>query len=124
MGYPTPPQVFGGYPTPPQGLLPYSQPAPIPNEGGGAPNENENEEEEGEGGFEEGVSGAGDPNRVMEFTKKGAPVDVDMFSKFSHWLGSMARERVPITITDWRTYLKENTNVANNWWSHIKVKNS
>ena len=61
------------------------------------------EEEEEEGGFAEfaeGVDGARDPNRVMEFTSKGAPVDEDTFSKFSHWLGNMARERVPITITD------------------------
>ena len=80
MGYPTPPQGFVGLP-------PYSQPAPIPNESGGSPNENEDEEEEGEGGFEEfveGVGGARDPNRVMEFTSKGAPVDEDTFSKFSH----------------------------------------
>ena len=96
MGYPTTPQGFAGLP-------PYSQPAPIPNEGGGAPNQNEDEEDEEEGGFAEfaeGVDGARDPNRVMEFTSKGAPVDEDTFSKFSHWLGNMARERVPITITD------------------------
>ena len=93
--------------------------APVPNYGGSAtvpddivPAPVPNEEEE-----------ISDPKKMMAFDKKGYSVHVANHKRLSNWLGDLARDRIPITVQDWRQFPKEHKKLADDLWKHIRVKN-
>ena len=57
----------------------------------------------------------------MSFDENGYPLNVKNYKKLSNWLGDLGRDRIPITVNDWKKFPKEHKKLADDLWQHTKV---
>jgi hypothetical protein len=67
-----------------------------------------------------GVRALDRDKRTIEFLSDGMP-DGPNASKFCNYIAMIVRDRVPITIVDWRLIDDHDKNLKTNIWNEIKV---
>jgi hypothetical protein len=68
----------------------------------------------------EGVCTLDRDKRTIEFLSDGTPDSLNA-SKFCNYIAIIARDRVSITIMDWRLVDDHDKNLKTNMWNEIKI---